>query len=213
MSSDNFIPVGRTSLAKNGNIVYQVQTEYAARPYPRVTTSVLNNGQVLHKVEKRLDRPVSSLEERSYTEAMIFRQHGEVMATIQKKEPSLSRSPLAEDFVAAHEKAPLYRQLNSIPGFQHVYRLNTDGTFISEISARQFKKTFSKIYKHVQEVVEVFALIPGALRERQKGVYEIEPYRLYFVSVGSECYFVSFLPSGEEINYETILQKMVFGEE
>jgi len=80
-----FIPAGRTSLVKRGDQQLQVQTEYAYRPYPRITTTILNAGQVLHKLEKRLDRPIESIEEQNIAEDVIKRQHQEVVALIGSK--------------------------------------------------------------------------------------------------------------------------------
>ncbi len=80
-----FIPAGRTSLVKRGDQQLQVQTEYAYRPYPRITTTILNGGQVLHKLEKRLERPIESVEEQNIAEDVIKRQHLEVIALIGSK--------------------------------------------------------------------------------------------------------------------------------
>lgn len=80
-----YIPAGRTSLVKRGGKDLQVQTEYAYRPYPRITTTILNGGQVLHKLEKKLERPIESIEEQNLAEAVIKKQHSEVVALISDK--------------------------------------------------------------------------------------------------------------------------------
>ena len=84
MTTSNLIPNGRTSRVKKGETSLQVQTEYAYRPYPRLTTTVLNDGQVLHKIEKKLDRPIGSVEEQSEIERMIKRQHSDVVSIIEE---------------------------------------------------------------------------------------------------------------------------------
>lgn len=60
----------------------QVQTEYAHRPYPRITTTILNQGQVLHKLEKKLDQAIGSIEEQNLAEDVMKRQHAEVLSLI-----------------------------------------------------------------------------------------------------------------------------------
>ena len=65
MSTSEFIPVGRTSLVRKRGLNLQVQTEYASRPSPRITTTILSDGQVLHKVERTLKTCVSSLKRRT----------------------------------------------------------------------------------------------------------------------------------------------------
>jgi len=210
MTPDNYIPIGRTSLARNGSVSLQVQTEYAARPYPRVTTTVLNSGQVVQKIEKRLNHPVESLEEQSRAETIIRRQHGEVVTIIQK-ESAVENLTLVGDYDLESENSSVYDRLTSIPGFQYVFRLSADGTFSSENTSRQFRKAFAPVFKHLREIVEIFAFLPGGQNVRQKGVYEVERDRLYFVSAGSECYFVTVQPTGDAINYEVALQKALLG--
>lgn len=78
-----FIPVGRTSLAKRGNTTLQVQTEYAARPNPRIATTITENGRVVHKVERPLEKAVASAEEQRTTEAQMRQQHATIVSTIE----------------------------------------------------------------------------------------------------------------------------------
>lgn len=80
-----FIPVGRTSLARRGETALQVQTEYAARPNPRIATTISENGRVIHKVERPLERQIMSAEEQRETEAQMRQQHASVVATIEGK--------------------------------------------------------------------------------------------------------------------------------
>lgn len=61
----------------------QVQTEYAHRPFPRITTTILKQGQVLHKVEKKLEHAIASVEEQNLAEDIMKRQHAEVLSLIQ----------------------------------------------------------------------------------------------------------------------------------
>ncbi len=78
-----FIPAGRTSLVRRGDTQLQVQTEYAHRPFPRITTTILKQGQVLHKVEKKLEHAIASIEEQNLAEDVMKRQHAEVLSLIQ----------------------------------------------------------------------------------------------------------------------------------
>ncbi len=210
MAALDYIPVGRTSLVKKEDVSLQVQTEYASRPYPRVTTTILKSGEVVHKVEKKLNHPVESLEEQSRTETLIQQQHSDVLAIIQK-DSAVENLRLAENPEPENKNLTVYDRLTSIPGFQHLYRLSSDGAFIGQNMSDQFKKTFTAVFKHLREVIDIFALLPGSEVVRQKGVYEVERNRLYFVSTGSECYFVTIQPTGEQIDYEAALQKALLG--
>lgn len=208
MTPDDFIPVGRTSLVKRGVTSLQVQTEYASRPYPRVTTTVLNSGQVIQKVERKLEHAVETLDEQSRIEAAIQQQHGEVLALIEKEAP-VEKCGLVEH--KPHESAPhsMYDRLTSVVGLQCLYRLGADGAFVSNNESKQFRKTFAPVFKDLQQVIDIFPLMPGEKGVRQKGVCEIEHDRLYFMSAGSECYFVAVQPTDEKIDYETTLKFLV----
>ncbi len=210
MTTDAFIPVGRTSLAKQGAVPLQVQTEYAARPYPRITTTVLNGGQVLHKIERKLEQAVASMEERSRAEALIHKQHGEVVRLIEEEvlqSSALELQPAPPGF----NELPVYDRLASVPGFQHFFRLNLEGVFAGNTAVQQFKKTFRRVYKDLPQIIELFPYAPGGMGMRSTGVYEVIRNSLYFVSTGPECYFVSVKPESTDVDYETILKEVLIG--
>jgi hypothetical protein len=218
MTADAFMPVGKTSQAKRGPVVLQVQTEYASRPHPRVTTSILSNGQVLHKVEHKLKRTVQSEQDRAQAEALIQQQHSDVLAIIQldakiqqatpdKKPAATARQPDQEPLRSIRDR------LAALQGFKHMYRLDAGGAFASENGAEQFRARFPEVFEGLQDVVEVFALDPGKPEGRQKGVCEIIPDTLYFVSDGKERFFVTVQAIGEEIDYEKAIKRIVIGSE
>ncbi len=82
----------------------QVQTEYAYRPYPRITTTILTEGQVLHKVEKKLEAVISSIEEQNQTEDVMKKQHREVLSLIN--EPVHTKRP-PDDEPTVMQKGPI----------------------------------------------------------------------------------------------------------
>lgn len=88
MNLTQFVPTGRTSLIKKSGADLQIQTEYAYRPYARLTTTIIHNGQVLHKIEKKLEKPIESFEEQSIMEARMQRQHADVVGIIKDNDTS-----------------------------------------------------------------------------------------------------------------------------
>ena len=89
----NYVPAGKTSIIRRSDISYQLQTEYAYRPYPRITTTILHEGQVIKKIERKLDNIIGSIEEQNDVQDIIQAQHNQVFrliredSTICKKEP------------------------------------------------------------------------------------------------------------------------------
>ena len=52
------------------------------------------------------------------------------------------------------------------------------------------------------ELMTVFGPVSGTDCTRESGVYEVERDRLYFASVGSECYFIIVRRINVTTNYE-----------
>jgi hypothetical protein len=204
---NTFIPTGRTSLVKKGDLAIQVQTEYAYRPYPRITTTILNAGQVLHKVEKKLQQPVSSLDEQTRVEGIIKNQHGVVLSAIQEDSPVIQ--PPAPGLPAEPDRnASEYERLAAIAGVQKVFHLDANGNFIGVNGSEQFQRSFGRIFKNLKDVMDIFVqLPPGDVREN--GVYEVERDRLYFVSTGADCYFLAIRRTDGETFYEKAIKEAV----
>ena len=206
MSVSSFIPNGRTSRVKKGSASLQIQTEYALRPYPRLTTTILNDGQVLHKIEKKLDRPIKSIEEQTEIERMIKRQHAEVVSIVE--EHASGKPSVLEVLSDSHtEYVTLCDHIKAIPGVQSVYELDPEGNFLQQESADQFRKAFSVVFKGLRELLDIFSEIPGITLTRERGVYEVERDKLYLVSAGDEICFVTVRRTTGSIVYEQALNK------
>lgn len=184
MAEMDYIPTGRTSLVKRGDIALQVQTEYARRPNPRVTTCIATNGRVLHKVEKALDGPVASVEEQLRVELFIKRQHSEILSIIEQAafDPKTGFIP---------QRPPTVRErLLHVPGAQHVFAVAADGSFGTDAEAREFEKRFGDVFRGLKDLLALFSTVPRQGTIRESGVCEVEPDRLYMASAGDTSYFV-----------------------
>jgi hypothetical protein len=186
-------------MVKKGDLQLQVQTEYAQRPAPRITTTILNAGQVVNKIERSLSHEINSLDEQARVEVALKRQHSEVIGILQEQ-PGESGADIGRAVEgAAGESAG---RLLSIPGVQKVYALDTEGNFFSDSGSREFEQMFAPIFRGVSELMSVFGPLPGSDRQRESGVYEVERDRLYFASVGNECYFIIVRRVNVTTNYE-----------
>lgn len=219
----SYMPTGRTSQVEVETGPLQIQTEYAYRPYPRITTTVLNQGQVLHKIEKKLEQPISSPEEQAEAQAFIGKQHLAVVDTI-KLNDSNRQIPTIDSLKSADKEisgdsdkdsggdfdptASIFERIESVAGVQRVYHLDVEGNFVGRLSDDQFRKEFRKVFKNLQELLSVFALAPGG-KKRERGVCEIERDRLYFVSAETECFLVSIRRTDGETVYEKVLKSAI----
>jgi hypothetical protein len=78
------IPSGLSSEAKLKDAKFCVQTEFAQRPKPRVTTTISRDGVVVKKVENAWEGLPQNEEEREKIERFLRRQHQEVLARITR---------------------------------------------------------------------------------------------------------------------------------
>ncbi len=83
VTKTQFIPAGRTGIVVKGEFELQVQTEYAPRPIPRISSSILCSGELLHRVDVPLDDPIESQEDMVTAERLIMLQHGEVLRIVK----------------------------------------------------------------------------------------------------------------------------------
>ncbi|MCK4461450.1 MAG: hypothetical protein KAW46_06575 [candidate division Zixibacteria bacterium] len=219
MATNRYIPTGRTSLVKRESGPLQLQTEYTYRPYPRITTTILDSGQVLHKIEKRLPSVVDSAEELVRMEEVIRQQHTEVEKIVQEQDtPQTATSPRDQTPVttppereAAQSPNDLNQLLREVPGVGHIYRLGNDGTFHGQATAHQFKKAFAAIFKGLHDLLTLFDELPGPRLRRRRGVYEVERNQLYLISTGDECLFVAVNRTDPDTDYEKALKEAAFG--
>ncbi len=211
MPANQYIPAGRTSLVNKEGSSLQVQTEYAFRPYPRVTTTILDNGRVLHKVEKKLNKGIDSPEEQSQMEEVIKHQHGEVLAIIKSNQKGSSpkdEQSETQKFKIAQETT-LAEKLATIPGVERVFHLDRDGEFYNSEEAFTFKTSYPNLFKGLVQLVELFMILPGAEMKREQGVYEIERDGLYFVSAGKDNFFVKTARLDQATDFERAIKQII----
>lgn len=206
MAASNYIPTGRTSLAKKGEISLQVQTEYASRPSPRITTTILKSGQVLHKIERNLSSTIESIAEMNHMEVAIRRQHSQVIEIIQKSETMDSAALPHPKAKSDKRPATAMDRLGRLPGRHRVFRMDNEGNFDSPQASDLFKTTFAEVFKCLHELISVFAKVPGVGLIREQGVCEVERDSLYLVSSGSEFYLFYLLEVEPGIDYEKALK-------
>ncbi len=210
MAASDFIPVGRTSLVKKGAVSLQVQTEYASRPNPRITTSILNNGQMLHKVERTLDKPVTTPEEQLRVETTIRRQHAEIIAIIEGNSYHVPPSERTQkDAVESVTPQRLAERIAVLPGVQKVYQVDGDVNFMAGAATEQFRKMFAVVFKNLRELMDLFSRLPGVGVTREKGVYEVERDRLYMLSAGTEFFFILVRRIDMTTDFEKLFKSLI----
>ncbi|MEZ5359935.1 MAG: hypothetical protein R3F48_14050 [Candidatus Zixiibacteriota bacterium] len=183
--TSHYIPSGRTSVVKRGEATFQLQTEYARMPHPRVTTTIFTSGQVLHKIERPLEGEIDSIERMHEVEEIIKIQHLEVSKTL--KERGLPTEPGSR--VGEVEKKTRSERIRGLNGVERVYMITPEGKMVGDKNTtKDFKKMFKHLFKALPDLISVFAELPGEGREQ--GIYEVEPGKILLASTGVEFYLI-----------------------
>jgi len=202
-----YIPAGRTSIVKRGEEVLQLQTEYAPRPRPRVTTAVSSQGRVLHKIERELEAEVDTIEAMHRVEEMIKAQHLEVSKLIRGSRAAEPSGELLQP-VAGRVRSEEVRKL---PEVEKVFLITADGRLMGEKeTTAQFRKIFKHVLRELPEMLKVFSALPGGGQRREYGIYEVEPGRIILASTGIEFYLILIRPGTPFAEIEKKLNRILF---
>ncbi|HUU44320.1 MAG TPA: hypothetical protein VM118_01195 [Acidobacteriota bacterium] len=89
MEPIDFIPSGKLGSHRHSDKVLQIQTEFARRPRPRLTSSVVVDGQIVHKVDRDWPDDLSREENQLRLEIDLQEQHRSVMALVTDRAAEL----------------------------------------------------------------------------------------------------------------------------
>lgn len=210
MTKADFIPAGRTTRITKGDKDFTFQTEYAARPNPRLTTSIFTRGQVVYKIENELATQIESIDQKEQVERLLRRQHAQALEIAQKDNfpPSNKGFEGSKTGQIPITNPKTYREkIEMVDGVEYIVRLDNNGNFESSNLSRAFKRNFAPIFNSLNEILDIFMQFPGGNRER--GVYEVERDRLYLISTGKECFFVLTKPTGNIVDYSLELESTI----
>jgi len=188
--ASQYIPAGRTSVVKKGKAEFQLQTEYAGIPHPRVTTTIFADGRVLHKVEKQIAKVIESIDEMHQIEEIINAQHMDVSRTIREQ-----GLPTMPDSIAGEvQKKTRLEQMRGLPEVERVFLVSSEGKLVGDRQVTQeFKKMFKHVLRELPELINVFEELPDG-EAREEGIYEIERGRIMLASTGVEFYLILTAP-------------------
>ena len=113
------MPGGLSSEAKLKDAKFCVQTEFAQRPRPRVTTTISRNGVVMKKVENAWEGLPQTEEEKDRIEKFLRRQHQDVIAKITRGMDEPAAPPGEPDQIAPPDRTligRIDRELSGIDG-------------------------------------------------------------------------------------------------
>lgn len=115
------IPGGLSSEASFKDTKFCVQTEFAQRPKPRVTTTISINGEVVEKVENVWERLPQTEEDKQEIEKFLKRQHQQVLEKIKNRRGKLASPEREKEEVASAEEDVVLKVKEELSGADGVF--------------------------------------------------------------------------------------------
>jgi hypothetical protein len=189
------IPGGLASEASFKDTKYCIQTEFAQRPKPRVTTTISVNGEVVEKVENIWDRLPQTEEDRREVEIFLKKQHQQVLENIKNPKGESVNSGLEPkgDIGLKTISAPrIEEELSRTQGVYGWILLSEDNSLkVNQVSAK-VKGDYSDIVRSVKHFSELLSSdtpwgnLQGGILEAPGGRMVFLPLRTQFLAVQVE---------------------------
>jgi hypothetical protein len=130
----DFNPPGRLSSYKHADKTIQVQTEYAPRPRPRVTTSVVLDGRIIHKLDRPWEDGVETGELQKALETSLAEQHRQAMELVKTRAADYVAGPTTAEEPTGYSpgsfRDSMVEVLGSLPFVIGVYEIDRDGKIV-----------------------------------------------------------------------------------
>ena len=179
MESAEHIPQGKLGGHKHGDKLFQVQTEFAQRPKPRVTSSVVLDGRTVHKTDKEWSGYLSLEDDRDALDALIAEQHKQTMAMVKERAEEFLRAssptPVAVGYPEPSIRDTIQEVLRSVPYTIGLYEFDATGAVIFRSGFRDMMADWDREFAAVGSLV--FGL-PNIIR--------VGDFRYGLISFGAE---------------------------
>jgi hypothetical protein len=177
------IPAGLISEAQVRNSRFFVQTEFAQRPQPRVTTTISINGAVVEKIENVWDRLPQTEEDKEEIEKFLKRQHRQVLEKIKDKKeklaglvPEKGKTILPEDDVILKIREE-FSKTEGVLGWVFIFN---DEPMISHAISEKEQRQAEDLVRSIKDLS--ILLTPVAeLRKFGGGILETRKNRAVFI--------------------------------
>lgn len=159
MEAVDYIPPGQLGYHKHDDKVLQVQTEFAMRPRPRVTSSVVVDGRIVHKTDREWTENLETEENRQKLEAAIGEQHKATMALVHERaveftgELSTVATPGGSGYEASTFRDTIEEVLRTVPYIMALYEFNTEGQIVYRAQFRDMVAEWDREFEAISAIV------------------------------------------------------------
>lgn len=198
-------PSGRLSKVEKEGKIFQIQTEFYHRPRPKITSTVIFNGETMNKVDTPWEEQLITDEDLRKIEKALRKQHQRVTQMME--------SQVAKAGKTQPEESPLvksFKKLAEIEGVENIAVVDAQGEVLYRDRDSVHMKAMLKLLSPVTKLATFLSqstrlgnLVGGQLKlnqERIAWVYQKE--QLWGALVNQEIDFDSFFEKAKEIGME-----------
>jgi hypothetical protein len=184
-------PAGRTSSVNFEGKIFQVQTEFVTRPNPKVVSSIILDGKLIHKVEKIWKGKLNE-ENQEKLEQFLKKEHESVTRAL-KKNPFDFLSGEEGEFKDQIEKLSLLKEI------ENPFILRYNGSILyPEKKEDEFLKGLSKILAQALRIGQALT-DSSKIGEIKSGVLDFPSHKIIWVYY-NEKLWGAFLKKGSPID-------------
>lgn len=163
-------PPGRLSKVTGPDFMIQIQTEFAWSPHARITTSVILDGVLIHKIQKEWDSPLETDEEKQAVSKLINKQHNEVEKIIRTNQDFIL------DYGKPKKKETDFEAVLEIDGVSRAFLLSGDG-ILTPFTDEEIEIEKVHLFENLFELVE-FLDLTTSLGGMQEGFLVLDDDRI-----------------------------------
>ena len=181
-------PAGISSYLSWKDKKLYLQTEFALRPKPRITTTVSSEGEVLYKAEQIWEGGLKREDDKRKVEALTKKQHGKVKRLIQTK---------AEQILGERIKKPLpkfWEQVSKMEGIENIFAFDQEGKLLYQETEEGLSEKISKGIISTIQLSKFLSQI-SKLKDLNKGNITTEEFKLILFRRRENYFAVKLSPN------------------
>ena len=183
----NFNPAGLSSQIKIEGKVFHLQTEFAQRPKPRITTSIILSGETIHKIDHPWEESWETEEERNKIDSFIKEQHEKAIRFIKENVSNFIKEETIEEEKEILKKEPqsilldLWKKIAELPGIEKLTAISSDGSMFYSEGGDEFGARISPLVVGSNKFADLLSGV-SRLGEFEGGIIETKQERIAFIN-------------------------------
>ncbi len=194
-----FIPLGRLSSHDHAGKTIQIQTEFATRPQPRVTTSVVLDGRIVHKADSPWEQGIESEEDRKNLEKFLSDQHHKVRDMVRAQAEEIvgktAQTTESPEFPDSSFRDSMVEVLGSLPSVTGVYEFDEQG---KTIFSHNYQEIFAEWDREFKMLTRLVDKLPDIIRvgEFRHGCCWFQSENVIILNIQGRRFGIMTDPSG-----------------